>query len=311
VKKYPLFDNEIDQIQVRSGNTVSVGALATCAFWNIDVLVMTGRGAPVAILRALDDDSHVATRVAQYRSLENGKFEGIAKGFVIGKIEGQNKILAKYGLKPIDPSIVEKVKALKSEEPVVLRRKLSGLEGKASEGYFEQVFSLFDESIRPRHRRTFKAYDGLNNLFNLGYRVVSWKIHVALLEAKLEPYLGYLHGLQFGKPSLVCDFLELYRYLVDGFIIDFAKRIGSKDFVINDEVYSSNRKGKRQYLNERLTDEFLRGINTYFRSKVDVPRIRNGKEQKIETLIGEEALLLAKYLRNEISCWAPRIVNLG
>ena len=117
--------------------------------------------------------------------------------------------------------------------------------------------------------------------------------------------------MQFGKPSLICDFLKLYRYLIDGFIIDFAKRIRSKDFVINDEVYSSNRRGKRQYLNERLTDEFLRGINTYFRSKVDVPRIRNGKEQEIETLIGEEALLLAKYLRNEVSCWVPRVVNLG
>jgi hypothetical protein len=52
------------------------------------------------------------------------------------------------------------------------------------------------------------------------------------------------------------------------------------------EVYSINRRGKHQYLDERLTDEFLRRINAYFKSKVDVPRIRNGKEQEIETLIG-------------------------
>ena len=56
-KRYPLLDNELGEIQIRSGNTVSSGALATCGFWNIDVLVLTGRGHPVAILKSLYDDS--------------------------------------------------------------------------------------------------------------------------------------------------------------------------------------------------------------------------------------------------------------
>jgi hypothetical protein len=42
-KRFPLFDNELGEIQIRSGNTVSSGALATCGFWNIDVLILTGR----------------------------------------------------------------------------------------------------------------------------------------------------------------------------------------------------------------------------------------------------------------------------
>lgn len=41
----------------------------------------------------------------------------------------------------------------------------------------------------------------------------------ALMKAKLEPYLGFLHSIQHGKPSLVCDFQELYRYLIDDFLI--------------------------------------------------------------------------------------------
>jgi len=35
-----------------------------------------------------------------------------------------------------------------------------------------------------------------------------------------------------------------------------------------------------------------------------------GESQEIETLINEEALLLAKYLRNERETWEPRIVTL-
>ena len=64
VEKYPLFENEIGEVHIKIGNSVSTGALATCAFWGIDLLIMTQRGNPVAYLKSLDDDSHVATRIA-------------------------------------------------------------------------------------------------------------------------------------------------------------------------------------------------------------------------------------------------------
>jgi len=51
------------------------------------------------------------------------------------------------------------------------------------------------------------------------YQLLSWKVRHALIKAKLEPYLGFLHSTADGKPSLVCDFQELYRYLVDDFVI--------------------------------------------------------------------------------------------
>jgi hypothetical protein len=41
-----------------------------------------------------------------------------------------------------------------------------------------------------------------------------------------------------------------------------------------------------------------------------MPRVRMGKQQEIETLINEEAFLLAQYLRNEKQTWIPRVVNL-
>jgi CRISPR/Cas system-associated endonuclease Cas1 len=62
---YPLFECEIGEVQIRSGNTVSVGALASLAFWQVDCLILTGRGRPVGIVRSVEDDSHVVTRLAQ------------------------------------------------------------------------------------------------------------------------------------------------------------------------------------------------------------------------------------------------------
>jgi hypothetical protein len=48
-------------------------------------------------------------------------------------------------------------------------------------------------------------------------------------------------------------------------------------------------------------------LNNYFEMMVEIPRMKVGKKQTFETLISEEALLFAKYLRNERKDWNPRI----
>jgi hypothetical protein len=105
--------------------------------------------------------------------------------------------------------------------------------------------------------------------------------------------------------------MELYRYLIDDFVIQYCERLEKKDFIMKNEDFSSRRKGKREYLNDSLTHGLVRSLTEYFQSEVALPRIRMGKSQEIETLINEEAFLLARYFRNEKSDWVPRIVNLS
>jgi hypothetical protein len=80
---------------------------------------------------------------------------------------------------------------------------------------------------------------------------------------------------------------------------------------MKNEDFSLNRKGKREYLNDSLTRGLIKSLNEYFQTKVEIPRIRMGKRQEIETLINEEALLCAQYLRNERQSWKPRIPELA
>jgi hypothetical protein len=54
----------------------------------------------------------------------------------------------------------------------------------------------------------------------------------------------------------------------------------------------------------------MKRLDRYFLTKVDIPRIRVGRRQEIETLIAEEALLFASYLRDERDEWNPRVVSL-
>jgi len=81
-----------------------------------------------------------------------------------------------------------------------------------------------------------------------------------------------------------------------------------KDFTTKAESVSRKRKGKREYLNGSQTRHLMKQLDAFFETIVEVPRIRIGKRQTFETLINEEALLFAKYLRNERDSWCPRIV---
>jgi len=88
---------------------------------------------------------------------------------------------------------------------------------------------------------------------------------------------------------------ELYLHLIDDFLIQYCQGLKPRDFMFKTENLSKGKQGKREYVDEPKTGE----LNDFFESVVEIPRIHVGKKQTIETLINEEALLLAKLLRNE------------
>jgi len=55
VSSCATLESEIGEIQLKSGNTVSTGALASWGgFWGIDCLFLTQKGRPVAMLKSLE-----------------------------------------------------------------------------------------------------------------------------------------------------------------------------------------------------------------------------------------------------------------
>ena len=54
----------------------------------------------------------------------------------------------------------------------------------------------------------------------------------------------------------------------------------------------------------------MKMLENLFETTIKIPRIKIGKKQTIETLINEETLLFAKFLRNEKKEWSPRIVDI-
>lgn len=67
--------------------------------------------------------------------------------------------------------------------------------------------------------------------------------------------------------------------------------------------------GKRLHRCECEAASLAEGLSSLFNGEVDIPRIKHGNKQTLDTLINEAALLLAKFLRNERGAWKPRRPN--
>jgi hypothetical protein len=68
--------------------------------------------------------------------------------------------------------------------------------------------------------------------------------------------------------------------------------------------------GKRIHLCEYETNDLAQSLDELFDRKVEILRMRHGSRQTPDMLISEEALLLARFLRNERKEWKPRIVSI-
>jgi len=111
-------------------------------------------------------------------------------------------------------------------------------------------------------------------------------------------YLGYLHSIQFAKPSLVCDIQEIFRALIEDFLITYHQYLEPESF---------EQRGQRIYLKPREKLNMILAINKLFNRRINHTRIKNfGKKAKIRTIIkGGESIKLAQYLRGNTTIYKP------
>lgn len=102
---------------------------------------------------------------------------------------------------------------------------LLGFEGQAGRAYFGGMQLLLDDSWAFRGRNYYPPQDPFNALLSFGYALLLKDITAAVHLAGLDPYLGCLHALDYGRPSLVLDLMEEFRPLaVDRPMLEMAVR---------------------------------------------------------------------------------------
>lgn len=89
--------------------------------------------------------------------------------------------------------------------------QLRGVEGAATAQYFKAYRQLFGGALQFQERNRRPPRDPVNVLLSLGATLLHGLCRQAVHAAGLDPQLGALHEIAFGRDSLVCDLMELQR----------------------------------------------------------------------------------------------------
>ena len=88
---------------------------------------------------------------------------------------------------------------------------LRGVEGSAAAAYFKGFASWVPRQLGFAGRQRRPPRDPVNSLLSFGYVIVSNELQSLLDGLGFDPFIGFYHRLDYGRPSLALDLLEEFR----------------------------------------------------------------------------------------------------
>lgn len=312
VKKSGIVVQEVPLINLKNVTILSDGigfssnVVQACAEQKISIDFLKRDGLPYAMLHS-PVFFEANTGIAQLESYNNGKCYHLIRCFVGGKIINQINLLkyySKYYLKrnkafadnfeknieKLKKHIVS-VKSLKSVDLDSFRQSMFGIEGQAAARYWEAIAHIIGTKVSFLGRERQGATDLVNCMLNYGYGILYSRVSEAIIKARLNPNLSYLHKPENNRPSLVYDLIEEFRsQTVDRVILAIITK--SKDLKVTDGQLDERTK-------KLVVTKIIERLNT-------VEKFRNNEMHLFE-IIQHQANSIAHFLEGDLNKYKPYI----
>lgn len=233
-------------------------------------------------------NAYAKMSIMQLELINSGKALGVAKKFIKAKSKNQLNYL-KYLNRYHDEidhridSIEQKSRLLKDAKNI---SQLMGYEGSISSLYWQALAKILEDKSNFTGRVNRGAKDIVNSSLNYGYAILYARVQHALLKAGLAQHISFLHSMQDGKPTLVYDLIEEFRaFVVDRAIVSMFNK---------NEPLKLNSKGQ-------LTKESRYLIVQNVKERLGVYTNHRKSSKKVESIIQDQAYLLARHIRGEES----------
>jgi len=302
--------SELTQVIVSGRVSLSTDAIELLLKNAIDVVFINKRGDISGRL------SHpligmANTRREQYLAYNDERSVFLSREFILAKLRNQMAVLSNlakarkeskkdvaraimYERSKIEEAIhmLAKVKGTRIEE---VREEMLGIEGKASNHYWDAVKLIFPSEYRFYGRRGLDqkhsryAQDIINAMLNYGYAILHSECIRAVELAGLDPYAGFLHCDRSGRTSLALDLIEEFRQqIVDKAVIKLIsyKQIKHDECEFENFVCILKDKARKKLLKEVL--ERLEKKTQYA-----------GRNITYSSIIHAQARRIAKFLRGK------------
>lgn len=307
VARYPL--HTLQNIITFSYSGASPALLGACAERQIGFAFCTPRGKFLARTCG-KSPGNVFLRRTQYRIADDPvQCCQISRSMILGKLYNSRWSVERtrrdHGMRVDSEKLSAASKQISDLLPQVKEESspehLRGLEGVAATAYF----GVFDEmilgdkdtfSFHTRSRRP--PLDPTNALLSFAYSLLAHDCASALESVGLDCYVGFLHRDRPGRTSLALDLMEELRpCMADRFVLTLinSRKIKAADFhCMENGAVLLNESGRRLFLKSWQDKKKEVLTHPYLGEKLPwgmVPYI--------------QALLLARYLRDDLDAYPP------
>ncbi|AEE87815.1 CRISPR-associated protein Cas1 [Francisella cf. novicida Fx1] len=191
--------------------TMTSQLLETCKKNAIQLVFMKNSFRPYLCFGDIAEANFLA-RYKQYSVVEQDI--SLARIFITSKIRNQHNLVKSLRDKtPEQQEIVKKNKQLIAElENTTSLAELMGIEGNVAKNFFKGFYGHLDswQGRKPRIKQ-----DPYNVVLDLGYSMLFNFVECFLRLFGFDLYKGFCHQTWYKRKSLVCDFVEPFRCIVD------------------------------------------------------------------------------------------------
>ncbi len=282
----------VTDVVILGDAVITPSAIYACTEQGTSIHYLSKTGTYKACISPIEN-KNVPVRVKQYESyLNNEKKHALAKRFVQGKLHNAI-VFAKRG-----GADTKQLSALTGPiERCTETESLRGLEGNAAKLYFALIKNRFPSDFAPDSRSKRPPRDPANSLLSLSYTFLAKECQAAVRIAGLDPYIGFLHEVKYGRPALALDLMEEFRsILADSVVLSlFNKNMITQEMFEKTKGYPT------------LTDEgfkqFLRAWEERLNQKVTHPYLKQKLDYR--QIMVAQARILGKQLMAEIDEYLP------
>lgn len=296
---------KLDDVVVLGEVTLTASAIGALLERAIPVCYLGAHGQYRGMLLP-EPSRHAHLRIAQHRAHHDpARRLTLARCFVSGKLSNmrtlllrQQRTLASADLLPAAESLKRGGTAAASAESVP---SLLGMEGAASAAYFGVFAQLLRQPLGFSRRLRRPPPDPVNAMLSFGYALLTQKVIAAAQTAGLDPYVGYLHAAQYGRPAVALDLMEEFRPIIaDSVVLACVNRrvLGADHFVTELGSCRLNEPGRRAFL-----EQFEARLNQEIEHPVFGYRVTYRRCLELQ------ARLLGKALLDEIPAYPPFTVR--
>lgn len=215
----------LERVVLRGDVSLHANVLGRLGEHGVGVVVLSGRkGEPTLLMARPHNDAR--RRLRQWQRAQDGAFRlAVARELLQHKLRAQRRLLLeraeadlmhRYELRTAANRVAAAAQGLDAADSLPALR---GIEGAAAQAYFAGFQSLFAPSLGFTGRNRRPPRDPVNAVLSLGYTLLHAEAVLQAHAAGLDPFVGFLHDVDYGRESLACDLVEPQRVGVDRLVL--------------------------------------------------------------------------------------------